>query len=522
MGKTMKTRSNSILAGAASRGRGNLMLIVMVAMFVIMSATATVLTVATNALHLNSAQQLRAIAFNAAESGADYAYQKLRDLTTSPTTLTAWDPFGGTQVLDTADHSTYRVTIYPDPNNATQYRKIFRIVSIGAVGDKTQKIELVVQQASFGRYAYFTDKETSSITGGAIWWKAGESVDGPVHSNNASGSNFNINYNGSSAPIFLDMVTAHGNSMNYNPSNPSNEATYGKIFKDGSKGFRLGVPAIQLPTSTDIQKNAAWGGTTSFPGTNGVYLKANSQGGIYIRGDAAVTFSLNASGNQKIVIVQGSNTTTITLNRSAHSTSVSGPVGSGSNSSSANLPNGVIYCTGNITSLKGEIADNLYSGGQVTTRSAFTVATDVNNDKNITITGNLIYHTRPDKTQSDTATCNLAAGTLGLVAHNTVISTSTPTNVELDAVMLSGGENTDDGSFYAQNHDSRSVGTLNVLGGIIQKAREPVGTFNASTGQTTNGFSKDYHYDPRLAVNPPPFYPTTGQYEKLSWQILTN
>ena len=77
-----------------------------------------------------------------------------------------------------------------------------------------------------------------------------------------------------------------------------------------------------------------------------------------------------------------------------------------------------------------------------------------------------------------------------------------------------------DGSFYAENYDSRSVGTLKVLGGIIQKQRGPVGTLNGSTGQQSTGFNKNYIYDTRLSTNPPPFYPTTGQFERISWKVI--
>jgi hypothetical protein len=60
-------------------------------------------------------------------------------------------------------------------------------------------------------------------------------------------------------------------------------------------------------------------------------------------------------------------------------------------------------------------------------------------------------------------------------------------------------------------------GTLTTYGGIIQRERGPVGTFNGSTGQKLSGYSKDYNYDTRLMASPPPFYPTTGDYISLSW-----
>lgn len=499
---------------------GTALIITVIAMFIITSATVAVLFLTANALHLNGKQAAGATAFNIAESGAEIAALWLKTQPSPPDVIYAFDPFGGKQSLD-GGH--YQVTIYPDPDNATSYLKTFRIVSVGDVHGSTKTIEVVVKQASFGRYAYFTDTETSSIGGGAIWWKAGERVDGPVHSNNRNGSNFQINYNGSYSPIFLDIVTGAGSSITYSPRRPRDEATFKRIFADGSKGFKLGVTPIPLPESTDVQKSAAWGSSAGFPSTNGVYLRADMQGGIYIRGDAGITLSTDTDGNQKFTITQGTKTTVITLNRYTRTISTSGPMGSGSPTSATSLGTGVIYCTGHITSLKGEVADNLVVNGEIAVRSSFTIATDVNAGKTINITNNIYYRTRPDKTRDSDDYVNLAAGTFGLVAKDIIIDSTAPRNLEINAVCMAGGQNTTSGSFYVENYDSKTpTGTLTVLGGIIQKARGPVGTFNSSTGQTSTGYAKNYSYDPRLVVNPPPFYPTTGQYERLSWRLLPN
>lgn len=119
------------------------------------------------------------------------------------------------------------------------------------------------------------------------------------------------------------------------------------------------------------------------------------------------------------------------------------------------------------------------------------------------------------------ADCNLLAGTMGLVARDVIIDDNAPTDLTIDAVVLAGGRNTTSGSFYVNNYSSKQpTGTLHLLGGLIQKKRGPVGTFSSSTGQINSGYAKDYRYDPRLADDPPPFYPTTGTFERLSWRRL--
>ncbi len=93
--------------------------------------------------------------------------------------------------------------------------------------------------------------------------------------------------------------------------------------------------------------------------------------------------------------------------------------------------------------------------------------------------------------------------------------------MEIDAVILAGSQTTTDGSFGVANYNTKTpTGTLKVLGGMIQKARGAVGT--QSGGVLATGYAKDYHYDARMADNPPPFFPTTGGYDRISWRRLVS
>ncbi len=499
--------------------RGSALITVIGVTFVIVAMTVTLLSFTSNAIRSNNRQQLRAAALNIAESGAEEAILWLRDQAIPPNSDVV------PSIGSAPQNSTWNVVIYSDPSNANEFLKTYRIVSTGTVNTVSRSVEIVVRQATFGKYAYFTDKETAS-GGGSIWWSSKDSIDGPVHSNNSSSTNFNIDYSGWSAnyprrPIFFGPVTASGSSISYNPSRPRTESDYQKVFSNGSKGYTLGVPKINLPPSTNTQKEAAWGTGTAYPSTDGVYLRADNSGGIYIRGNAAITMSVDASGNQLMTVVQGTKTTVVTFNINAGTVSMTGAIGSGSATSASSFPNGVIYCTGNITALSGTIADNKVSDGEITRASSWTIATDTNAAKDITITGDLVYNTRPDKALDASAACNLAAGTLGLVGQDVKIASvgtsySHP-NREIDAVMLAGSP-TVAGSISVNNYSSGSTGTLKVIGGLIQSTRGAVGTL--SNGIINHGYQKDYHYDPRLASYPPPFYPTTGQYDRLSWKVL--
>ncbi len=107
-----------------------------------------------------------------------------------------------------------------------------------------------------------------------------------------------------------------------------------------------------------------------------------------------------------------------------------------------------------------------------------------------------------------------AKNMLGLVASNEIWATENAannSNIVIQAAMFSLNY-----GFGAQNYASRPVsGKIFLLGGITQKQRLAVGTFSGSTIRT--GYGKSYQYDTRLFTDAPPFFPTTGRYEIISW-----
>jgi hypothetical protein len=503
--------------------RGAMLMVILTSLFMIVTLTVAVLTITSNSLYTNRQQVARASALNVAESGAERGALWIRQQAIPPSGTA---DINITSSVGNPPTGTWSVIVRPDTNNPIQFLKIYRIISAGTVRNQTKRVEVVVKQSSFGKYAYFTDSETSS-GGGAIWWNSKDKIDGPVHSNNKGGTNFNIDYSAWSSntptrPIFLDMVTGSGTRINYTPSRPTTETAFKKVFLNGSSGYRLGAEIINLPPTTTAQKEAAWGAASGFPTTTGVYLRADSAGGLFIQGDSTIVMSVSGTGNQVMTIKQGTNTTVVTYNKSTGTITTSGPMGSGSATTASSMSNGVIYCTGNVTSLSGTVADNVVSSGQITQRSAFTIATDTSGGKDITVTGDIVYKTRPNKTLAPDAAVNLAAGTLGLVARNIKIaddgtSAHVHANREIDAVMMAGGSNTT-GSISVNNYNLGTKGTLKVVGGLIQSVRGIVASL--SGGSVSTGYAKDYSYDPRMSAAPPPFYPTTGQYDRMSWQVL--
>lgn len=147
-------------------------------------------------------------------------------------------------------------------------------------------------------------------------------------------------------------------------------------------------------------------------------------------------------------------------------------------------------------------------GGDLTVSGTLNGRLTMGTNRNIVVADNITYADDPRLNPN-------SDDKLGLIAErDVVISQSAPYNVEIDASIMALGN-----SFIVENWwVGPAKGTLTTYGGIIQRERGPVGTFSGATGEKLSGYSKDYHYDPRLVNSPPPFYPTTGDYISLSWK----
>jgi hypothetical protein len=159
-------------------------------------------------------------------------------------------------------------------------------------------------------------------------------------------------------------------------------------------------------------------------------------------------------------------------------------------------PNGVIFAENATVRIQGKV------------KGKFTVAVSGPAGKgDIYIDDDITYNTNPLTNPNST-------DILGLVAQSDVIITQNAANnnnVNIHASIFC-----ETGSFTAQNYNTRPVsGAINLLGGIIQYTRGPVGTFSGST--INSGFSKSYKYDDRLLLTSPPAFPGTGGYEIVSW-----
>lgn len=160
----------------------------------------------------------------------------------------------------------------------------------------------------------------------------------------------------------------------------------------------------------------------------------------------------------------------------------------------------VIYIKTATTGTSGTRPGDCYLGGTLDGRVTLVAERDVY------ITNHIFYASNP-------ATNQMADDALGIIVKRDIaVTENAPNNLSIYAHMMATGQYdpnaTTDGSFGVVNYNSGSPrGTLTVYGGIIQDDRGAVGTFNTGSGTTVTGFSKNYSYDVRFKIDPPPEYP---------------
>jgi len=153
--------------------------------------------------------------------------------------------------------------------------------------------------------------------------------------------------------------------------------------------------------------------------------------------------------------------------------------------------NGALFVNGNLT-ISGTLDGRLTVGAS----------------GDVKIPNNLVY------ASGDPVANPSSNDTLGIISEgDVIINSNAPSNLQIHGVIMALNS-----SFYLDNYTSGLKGDLIVRGGIIQKERGPVGTFNALSGQKISGYTKDYSYDSRMLISPPPFMPTTGDYLTLAWE----
>jgi len=517
------------------------------------------LTMTRNDIKLAALQEESTKAFYLADAGVERAINWLEKQNPPPNEEDLPpENLNGTHVFEELNTGKYTVNISIDASAETTAG--YNVNSRGWVTrtdglEVSREIETLVSITNFAQYAYFSDEErfpnntdipgSSGYAGQTIWFTGNDTFGGRLHSN----SQLHI----VNVPDFKGKVTSTEETIDF----------WGDAFEsDGSdfptvppeeRGFwdeyELGVDEIPLPQFRNIsdlddenslQRIAGGSWDKSYIEDTldtGVHIPNQisgsdkaATGGIYVKGNVNsieldVDNSAGLAGpNSQITISQG-NWPTITTLITSVKEPVTLPTGSTLNGVAAGgtvipadttlvneegtntyksyvgLTNGLLFVDGTVNSLEGE-----------NHRGKMSIAST----QSIEITDDIYYYDRDESTGLlDDDIANIE-DSLGLIAAKDIkISSGASNDIEIDAIIMAL-----DTSFFYEGWRDYLRGTLSLLGGLIQKQRGPVGTHNA--GVKVTGYSKEYIYDTRMA-NPasgylPPYFPSTGQYEKAWWK----
>lgn len=417
---------------------------------------------------------------------------------------------------------TNPVTVSPD---VWDFPYNYRIESTGTTGTTSNRILLNgdftvrVQRDNFAKYSLFTNNQTTQ-SGINVWFTNKTYFAGPVHTN--ARFNFALNPSGT----FDDLIAQTDQFARfYNNGSPvSLDADYNgtrdvPVFNEAFQR-NAGTITLSSPSQQVDMENQARGGETIT--TNGVYVPNNGAsltGGIYVRGDGAVSMAVDAGNNAVYTVTQGGTTKTITVDKTSNTTTVVGTQTDTYNG----IPDGIddvgtlIYANGSITSLGGTVQQDT----QMTVASA----------GDMVITNNILYQNytpgsgTPGTIGYVPPTAEGATNLMGLVswAGNVRIGTSAPNDISVHSTILAR-----QGVFQVDNYSTgQPRGTATLLGGVITDDYGAFGTFNGSTGQQVSGYGRNFVYDERMEMgSAPPYFPslntfiafTNGIADKLIWQ----
>jgi hypothetical protein len=307
--------------------------------------------------------------------------------------------------------------------------------------------------------------------------------------------------------------------------------------------LKTGVREREMPPTNRNLVKEAWG-ETPLPMDQGVHIDTSSsqanKKGILIQGDVASMQLSVVQGNSVMTVVQGSGDdkkeTRVTILSENGMTLPAGSevngvvltqdqvLGTGNTVVqkpnvgdkkafvvAPGLTNGLVYCTGTIHGLQGQ------------NKGRRTIAVDVENNKDIVISGDL---TRQDTTVGEKpAGADDLLGLLGLnVRIGEAVERDQNTPLYLYCTVFAGRESPNgeyEGSFLVDGVRSSGVGKFIIYGSVVRAQDSPwliswIDDYGRYLGST--GFLSDMKYDTAAAANPPPFFPTMPVLRILSWR----
>lgn len=377
--------------------------------------------------------------FFLAESGLERGETWLRAQSTAPTSYA--DPLCG--VPDTLAGGVYSILVTA---NLAGPRPIYQVTSMGTEQDHTRVLQIDLSPRSYTDYLYFVNRDVGP--GAPAWFCSGDTVHGPVHTNEQIGIRGDPVFEG---PVETgsSLLRYHNNGTPIESPLESNPPFDNPTFEEGIMFEAPSIPWLDQATIGELDALA----------------------GLRLNGGHEIVFGRSAATGNMIGYVSYNPT----------------PVGTGE---WTDVPlssfNGIISVNGEVL-LSGTVDGQatVVSGGQ------------------ISIVDDVQYHDRDE--DGPRPGCD---DILGLVAGSKIMVAETPANrcdCEIHAQIIA----INNQACLVENYDQGSPrGTLTLHGGIAQDKWGPVGTGYLSDGEmiTLTGYRRNFHYDWRLMRILPPGY----------------
>jgi hypothetical protein len=432
--------------------------------------------------------------------------------------------------------------------------KYFLITSTGFVrGDPAtssgsrliqRQVTALVQEASFGQYSSFDKAGNSNL-----YYSNPQQYQGAVY----SGGPMRIRYDPSSTtPIFAQGFTTDKNPIWFDaatgkftgvPTGAGYNAVFGAgtgfqahiekdlpglsqnliVFSQAFQGDSTQTTLDQFNTDTSslsagvyLDKSLPQGGGA--PLTTGIFVEGKGANVDLIASSTDTTQTFKFTGHDysfpdtTVVVDFSANTTTVTEAGSPTTVYSGVPSAEGSQNSSGN---GAIFIDGGLTIEAGSTIHGQYSIALPDPPTS--------SGQRMTLKGSITYHTKPDPALGVTSSDELS-----LWANDIALNDQTSGGsgaAEIDAMIMTGYLNEcidakcADGMFFNPNCDTTgcggAMGNLTLFGSLIQNFHGKLGQLGPD-GNLVGGFLRSVVYDARLGANPPPFTPTTNQYNVIA------
>lgn len=339
-----------------------------------------------------------------------------------------------------------------------------QVASMGSYEGETATVVVVLQASSYAKYAWYAGNMNSKVfvTGDTVW--------GPLHTQSK------LNIGGD--PVFWGKVTAL-KGMNPSEKNLAKMGYNPKFYGGYESGVDVSIP---VNYQFDTQKAAAIDGV------------AKGGSSYFTNTDLWLTF--NADG-----------TVTYRTGIGSDSSTYSAPI---TESLSTFAPNNLIYVG----------YGNIYAAGTVNGRVSIVAGESSGSGHgNVYLVDNLTYTTPPmvwDPVENNYVANSACTDMLGILASNNVRISNTKANVNDKDIELHAAIFAAQGGFEMEDKTIPPSGTLKLLGSVVAAKEEEIAIANSS-GVIEHGYARHVVYDDRMLTGVPPYFPTTDQFEIVSW-----